>query len=153
MTERFNQTLCERFRKHAEANPRDWGVKWLPYVLMCYPRRVHSVTGYSPFQIMFGRQMNHFKDWRSLDNEAEHVALRFRAEEIQKLINLVQTAALHAIKEHHPDSAFLQTRTTIYLKAEGLLNKLEVIALSHVIEVPIQFMVKIKKVTIKSKIH
>ena len=92
MTERFNQTLCERFRKNAEANPRDW-VKWLPYVLMCYPRRVHSVTGYSPFQIMFGRQMNHFKDWRSLDNEAEYVALRFRAEEIQKLINLVQTAA------------------------------------------------------------
>ena len=137
LTERFNQTLCESLRKYAEANPRDW-VKWLPYVLMCYRRRVHFVTGYLPFQLMFGRQMNHFNDWRTLNTEDEHVALRFRAEEIQKLINLFQPAALHAIEENGPvqqdaqnswhrvDSAILQTWTTIYLKAEGLLNKLQI---------------------------
>ncbi len=51
---------------------------------------------------MFGRQMNHFNDWRTLDTEDEQVALRFRAEVIQKLINLFQPAALHAIEEHNP---------------------------------------------------
>jgi transposase InsO family protein len=63
LTERFNQTLCDSLRKHAEMNPLDW-VKWLPYVLMCYRRRIHSVTGYSPFQLMFGRPMNNFSGWR-----------------------------------------------------------------------------------------
>jgi hypothetical protein len=65
------------------------------------------------------------------------VALRFRAEEIQKLINLFQPAALRAIEAHHPvqqeaqnsqhriDHVILQPGTTIFLKAEGLLNKLE----------------------------
>jgi hypothetical protein len=42
----------------------------------------------------------------------------------------------------------LQPGTTIFLKAEGLLNKLE-----PVIVVLIQFMDKIKKVIIKSKIY
>jgi hypothetical protein len=42
---------------------------------------------------MFGRQMNHFGDWRVQESEDEQVALRFRAEEIQKLINLFQPAA------------------------------------------------------------
>jgi hypothetical protein len=136
LTERFNQTLCESLRKHAEANPLDW-VRWLPYVLMCYRRRVHSITGYSPFQLMFGRQMNHFGDWRVQESEDEQVALRFRAEEIQKLINLFQPAASRAIEAHHPvqqeaqnsqhriDHVILQPGTTIFLKAEGLLNKLE----------------------------
>ncbi len=53
LTERFNLFL-----------PLDW-VKWLPYVLMCYRRRVHLITGYSPFQLMFGRQLKHFGDWRA----------------------------------------------------------------------------------------
>jgi hypothetical protein len=87
LTQRFNQTLCESLRKHAETNPLDW-VKWLPYVLMCYRRRFHSVTGYSPFQLMFGRQMNHFGNWRVQESEDEQMALRYRPEEILKLINL-----------------------------------------------------------------
>ena len=132
LTERFNKTLCKNLRKHAEAN-----TKWLPYVLMCYKRRVHSVTGYSPFQLMFGRQMNHFGDWRVQESEDNIVALCFRAEEIQKVINLFQPAALRSIQQNHPvqhesqnnqhriDDTILQPGTTFYLKVEGLLNKLE----------------------------
>ena len=136
LTERFNQTLCESLRKHAEANPLDC-VKWLPYVLMCYRRRIHSVTGYSPFQLMFGREMNHFGDWRVKEAEDEILALHARSEEIQKLINLFQPAAIRAIENHQPiqqnaqnklhriDDTILQPGSTIFLKAEGLLTKLE----------------------------
>ncbi len=96
LTERFNQTLCESLRKHAEANPLDW-VKWFPYVLMCYRRRVHSITGYSPFQLMFGCQMKHFGDWRVQEAEDEVLALRARAEEIKKLQskNIIQLNKSH----------------------------------------------------------
>lgn len=60
-TERFYRTLCDALRKHAEADPLQWD-KWLPYVLMSYRRRIHSITKYSPFQVLFGRSMNNF--WR-----------------------------------------------------------------------------------------
>jgi hypothetical protein len=136
LTERFNRTLCESLRKHGEANAFDWE-KRLPNVLMCYRRRVHSITGYSPFQLMFGRQMKHFGDWRVQEAEDENLALRARAEEIKKSVHLFQPAALRAIEVHHPahqeaqnnrhriDDTILQAGTTDYLKAEGLLDKFE----------------------------
>ena len=43
LTERFNLTFCDALRKHAEADPSQWH-KWLPYVLMTYRRRIHSIT-------------------------------------------------------------------------------------------------------------
>ncbi len=107
VTERFNQTLCESLRKHAEANPLDW-VKWLPCVLMCNRRRVHSITGYSTFQLIFGRQMKHFGDWCVQEAEDEVLAHRSRAVEIQKLVHLFQPAALRAIEEHHPAQPIAQ---------------------------------------------
>jgi hypothetical protein len=73
---------------------------------------------------MFGRQMKHFDYWRVQEAEDEVLALRARAEEIQKLVHLFQ--------EHHParqiaqnsqhriDETILQAGTTVYLKAEGL---------------------------------
>ena len=81
--------------------------------------------------------MNRFSDWRVQESEDEQVAHRFRSEEIQKLINLVQPAAIRTIEEHHPvqqeaqnsqhrvDHVILQPGTTIYLKVDGLFNKLE----------------------------
>jgi hypothetical protein len=86
---------------------------------------------------MFGRQMNHFGNWRVQESEYEQMALRYRSEEILKLINLFQPAALRAIEAHHPvqqeaqnsqhrvDHVILQPGTTINLKVEGLLYRLE----------------------------
>jgi transposase InsO family protein len=55
-TERFNPTLISSLRKHCEAHPSDW-FKWISFVLMSYRTRIHSITGYSPFFLMFGRDM------------------------------------------------------------------------------------------------
>ena len=38
---------------------------------MCYQRRVHSITGYSPFKVLFGFQMKHFGDLRIPETEDE----------------------------------------------------------------------------------
>lgn len=55
--ENFNKTLANCLRKHAENNPKEWNI-WIPYVLMAYRSRVHATTKRTPFELMFGRQMN-----------------------------------------------------------------------------------------------
>jgi hypothetical protein len=72
-----------------------------------------------------------------MEAEDEILALQAHSEEIQKLINLFQSAAIRAIENHQPiqqnaqnklhsiDDTILQPGTTIFLKAEGLLTKLE----------------------------
>jgi transposase InsO family protein len=61
-TEKFNDTLINMLKKHAEENPDDWD-KWLPFVLLAYRTRVHTTTGHTPFELMFGRTMNEFDDY------------------------------------------------------------------------------------------
>lgn len=136
LTERFNKTLCEALRKHAEADPTIWH-KWLPYVLMAYRRRIHSITNYSPFQLLFGRSMNQFSNWRQDDASDAIVSLQQRSFEIQKLVNFFQPNALQNIVQHQPIQKEIQNQqhnirndslekgTTVYVKIEGLLGKLE----------------------------
>jgi hypothetical protein len=49
-------------KKHAEENPDDW-YKLLPFVLLAFRTRVHTTTGHTPFELMFGRTMNEFDDY------------------------------------------------------------------------------------------
>ena len=101
LTERFNRTLCDALRKHAEADPLQWH-KWLPYVLMSYRRRMHTITKYSPFQLMFGRSMNHFGDWKQ-DEKSDNVTnLYHRSLELQQLLQLFQPTAIKNIVTHPP---------------------------------------------------
>ena len=48
-------------RKHAEDDPLCWH-KWIPYTLLSYRSRIQSTTDYSPYELMFGKKMNHFED-------------------------------------------------------------------------------------------
>jgi IS30 family transposase len=59
-TERFNQILVNILRKYSEDNTSDWH-RWIPFVLYSYRARIHSTTGFTPFELMFGRQINAFK--------------------------------------------------------------------------------------------
>jgi hypothetical protein len=51
--ESFNRVIWQGLRAYCE-NQKDW-VEFLPAILMGYRCSVHETTGYSPFQLMFGR--------------------------------------------------------------------------------------------------
>jgi predicted aspartyl protease/transposase InsO family protein len=73
--ERFNQSLMEALRCHCEANPRNWpdGLIW---VMWAYRTRVNPITGYSPYMLTYGREMNGFEDWTNKPDQEEEMKKR-----------------------------------------------------------------------------
>ena len=136
-TERFNQTLIRSLRKHAEENPLDW-FQWLPYVLFSYRTRIHSTTGYTPFELLFGRTVNEFKDYRneSLPEDSSN-SITKRLAEMNKNVAIDHDNARSKItkkqvqqmtsqnKQHTVTTETLPIGTTVFVKNEGILNKLE----------------------------
>lgn len=55
LVERFNRTLETMLSLVVSPNQKDWDV-WLPFVTMAYNTAEHESTGYSPAEIMLGRQ-------------------------------------------------------------------------------------------------
>ena len=135
MTERFNRTLIESLRKHAEMDVENWD-KWIPYVVLSYNTRVHSVTGYSPYELLFGLKVNLFS--KLSDNSVENIVLTLvnRANEVknmqelrdQALVNISDRQVAQKAAQNNQNkisTVDLEKGTTVYVKREGLLGKLE----------------------------
>lgn len=56
LVERFNQTLKEMLRKTASEEGKDWD-KLIPYVLFAYREVPQESTGFSPFELLYGREV------------------------------------------------------------------------------------------------
>ena len=56
MVERFNQTLKAMLRKFVSDTGANWD-QWLPYLLFAYREVPQASTGYSPFELLYGRQV------------------------------------------------------------------------------------------------
>ena len=56
MVERFNQTLKAMLRKYVSDTGDNWD-QWLPYLLFAYREVPQASTGYSPFELLYGRQV------------------------------------------------------------------------------------------------
>ncbi|MCG8049195.1 MAG: DDE-type integrase/transposase/recombinase [Candidatus Thiodiazotropha taylori] len=56
-TERMNRTLISMLKKMVSDNPRKWD-SLLQKALMHYRSSIHSSTGFTPYRLMFGREMN-----------------------------------------------------------------------------------------------
>ena len=52
--ERFNGTLKQMLRRMCQERPADWD-RYLPALLFAYREVPHEATGYSPFELMYGR--------------------------------------------------------------------------------------------------
>src|SRR5437868_1075523 len=54
MVERLNRTLCSSLAKVKEKD-EDWDIH-IPTILFAYRTKRHTTTGYTPFQLVYGRQ-------------------------------------------------------------------------------------------------
>ncbi|XP_041061422.1 SAFB-like transcription modulator [Carcharodon carcharias] len=56
LVEKFNGTLKQMLRTYAEQNPCDWDEK-LPYLLFACREVPQQLTGFSPFELLYGRRV------------------------------------------------------------------------------------------------
>ena len=56
VVERFNQTLKGMLRKTACQEGKDWD-RYIPYVLFAYREMPQETTGFSPFELLYGREV------------------------------------------------------------------------------------------------
>ena len=56
LVERFNKTLKDLLRRIIQGEGREWE-KYLPYVLFAYREVPQESTGFSPFELIFGRDV------------------------------------------------------------------------------------------------
>ncbi|GFX74374.1 retrovirus-related Pol polyprotein from transposon 412 [Trichonephila clavipes] len=56
MIERFNRTILNSLSLLASGNQQDWD-RELQFYLLAYKSAVHETTGYSPSQMLFGRDL------------------------------------------------------------------------------------------------
>uniref|UniRef100_A0A3Q1GC55 Gypsy retrotransposon integrase-like protein 1 n=1 Tax=Acanthochromis polyacanthus TaxID=80966 RepID=A0A3Q1GC55_9TELE len=56
LVERYNRTLKSMLKKFISSNAKDWD-KWLPYLLFAYREVPQASTGFSPFELLYGRQV------------------------------------------------------------------------------------------------
>ena len=56
LVERFNQTLKSMLRKAATKEGRDWD-KMIPFLLFAYREVQQSSTGFSPFELLYGKSV------------------------------------------------------------------------------------------------
>ena len=79
LVERFNQTLKSMLRKVATQEGEAWD-KLIPYVLFAYCEVPQSSTGFSPFELLYGREVRGPLDvlqesWVAKEKSSENVVL------------------------------------------------------------------------------
>ena len=56
LVERFNQTLKSMLRKSVDKEGKNWD-KMIPYLVFAYREVPQSSTGFSPFELLYGREV------------------------------------------------------------------------------------------------
>ncbi|KAL2081694.1 hypothetical protein ACEWY4_023547 [Coilia grayii] len=94
LVERFNRTLKTMLRRFVSQTGTDWD-DWLPYLLFAYREVPQASTGFSPFELLYGRQvrgpLDLLKDmWEEPKAVQQNVAtyvlqMRQRLEEMSEL--------------------------------------------------------------------
>ncbi len=114
LVERFNQTLKQMLRRVAADDRRDWD-KMLPYVLFGIREVPQASTGFTPFELLFGRQPRGLLDvareaWEhqlaAHRSTLEHVReMRERIDRVMPLVREHLTKAQQAQQRHYDRAA------------------------------------------------
>ena len=105
--ERLNRVTVDTLRKLSENDTSKWNL-WIPSVMISYNSRVNSNTNFSPFELIFGRSMNTFENYRVLPAASDLNNLIERCEEINKLVNQTLPKALKNLKEKQEVQKMIQ---------------------------------------------
>ena len=96
LVERFNKTLKEMLRKTAKEEGKDWD-KLLPYILFAYREVPQESTGFSPFELLYGREVRGPLDvlketWETPEKSDENVLsyITMMREKLQSMMDHVQ---------------------------------------------------------------
>ena len=94
LVERFNKTLKSMLRKYATKEGKDWD-KFIPYLLFAYREVPQASTGFSPFELLYGRSVRGPLDivresWEAREKSDESVvshvlSMRKRLEKMSEL--------------------------------------------------------------------
>lgn len=79
LVEHFNRTLKTMLHRFISQSGKDWD-EWLPYLLFAYREVPQASTGFSPFELLFGRQVRGPLDllkelWEGPEDNKQSVAL------------------------------------------------------------------------------
>ena len=107
MVERFNKTLKQTLRKLTQKSSDDWDA-CIPYLMWAYRGTVHASTGFSPFELVYGRQMRDgldvladvWKEEKDTDPIAVIEYLRKLRERMQQAREIVQETETKAKESH-----------------------------------------------------
>ena len=112
LCEKENQTLLRALRKHADKNPLEWH-KWLPYCLMAYRDTVHSTTGFTPYELLFGRPMNKFVNYIIDEKQVQQSEITNRLTEIKSLFEETIPQAITNIEKSQITQKQTQERRAV----------------------------------------
>ncbi len=114
LVERFNKTLKQMLRRVAADDRRDWD-QMLPYVLFGIREVPQASTGFTPFELLFGRQPRGLLDvtkeaWEQQPathrSTIEHVReMRERIDRVMPLVREHLAAAQEAQRRHYDQAA------------------------------------------------
>uniref|UniRef100_A0A8C1MWX3 Gypsy retrotransposon integrase-like protein 1 n=1 Tax=Cyprinus carpio TaxID=7962 RepID=A0A8C1MWX3_CYPCA len=114
LVERFNQTLKQMLRRVAAEDKRDWDLM-IPYVLFGVREVPQASTGFTPFELLFGRQPRGLLDvareaWEQQPaphrTVIEHVRqMRERIDRVMPLVREHLTRAQQAQQRHYDRAA------------------------------------------------
>ena len=109
-------------------------IHWLglriPFVLMAYRTKVNSSTEFSPFGLVFSREINQLSDWTSTPDADGSASVIAKAEELQKPIalrNINQSQVRQRAQQNksmNVEEDLLPIGTKIFVRIEALGDKL-----------------------------
>ncbi|XP_032442308.1 uncharacterized protein LOC116734877 [Xiphophorus hellerii] len=126
LVERYNQTLKNMLRKFVSDTGADWD-QWLPYLLFAYREVPQVSTGFSPFELLYGRQvrgpLDLLKDcWEDAKPEGENIAayvINMR-ERLQEMASFAQDN-MKAAQQHQKTWYDQKARDRVFLPGQKVL--------------------------------